>query len=632
MHSAIAMRRLEAIPEISRSGGRLNGLFRLLTCRDLWVDAYGKIARNAGSSTPGADGQTFDGISLSRIDRLASQVLEGTYEPTPVRRVYIPKSNGKLRPLGIPSVQDRLVQEVVRRILEAVYEPIFSDHSHGFRSGRSCHTALEHIRDVWDGVKWFVEVDIVGYFDNIDHQTLMRLLEKKVDDKRFLRLVNSFLTAGYLEDWRYHGTFSGTPQGGIISPLLANIYLHELDQFMEDWIKRRNLGKGRKVNPAWDKITSRITYLNKKRKALLGGPLPGHLTDATTPDDRIAKIDEEISLLRTKQMTIPSKDPLDPGYRRYRYVRYADDFLIGVIGSKADAEEMMEAVRHFVAGLRLEVSPTKSAIRHASDGVIFLGYDIHTRSPHSRVRWFLNRWGTFSRKRAPSDRITLNVPYKKVEDFCIEKGYGELATMANRSRPTMLQSSAYEIVLQHNAEFRGFAEYYSMAGNVKRSLNRLEWMVRGCVLKTLAHKHRSSLPTVARQMRGPDGHLYATSTDLAGKQRRIRLWTLKELQRPSRGNASLDKVTFPRHTERNDAVHRMFSQECSNCGSSDRPIEIHHVRKLADHSKSPYMDYIKAARSRKRIPLCEYCHDDLHAGRLADYRSRKKGAMESRVH
>ena len=196
MHADIAMRRLAAIPGIVKSGKRINGLFRLLTCRDLWIAAYNRIATNRGSMTPGPDGATFDGISLEKIDVLASQVLEEVYEPAPVRRTYIPKASGKLRPLGIPNVSDRLVQEVARSILDTVYKPIFSVHSHGFRAGHSCHTALEHIKAAWTGVKWFVEVDIVGYFDNIDHKILMTLLEKQIDDKRFLRFINSFSKLG----------------------------------------------------------------------------------------------------------------------------------------------------------------------------------------------------------------------------------------------------------------------------------------------------------------------------------------------------------------------------------------------------------------------------------------------------
>jgi RNA-directed DNA polymerase len=209
----------------------VNGLHRLLTHRPLWTEGLDRIKRNKGAGTPGTDKITVKNLGETDIETLIAQLMEGTYRPRPVRRVYIPKANGTLRPLGIPTAKDRLVQEVVRSILNRIYEPIFSDHSHGFRERRSCHTALTHIQKAWTGVKWLVEVDTKGCFDNIDHSVLMKLLERRIDDRKFLSLIRDMLKAGYLEQWTFNETHSGTPQGGIISPLLANIYLHELDFF-----------------------------------------------------------------------------------------------------------------------------------------------------------------------------------------------------------------------------------------------------------------------------------------------------------------------------------------------------------------------------------------------------------------
>ena len=626
-----AMKRLEAIPNIVKSGRRVNGLFRLLTCRELWHQAYSRIASNRGSMTPGADGRTFDGASIERFDSLASRVLEGTYRPTPVRRVYIPKSNGKLRPLGIPTSDDRMVQEVLRRILEAVYEPIFSVHSHGFRAGRSCHTALTNIKDVWSGTKWFVEVDIDGYFDNIDHTILIGLLERKIDDKRFIRLLVTFLKAGYLENWRFHRTYSGTPQGGIISPLLANIYLHELDRFMEAWIVERDRGRSRATHPEYMRLTGRVATARrsiKRRRERL------HIAGIASPeaDEQMHRLQVLLRRRQAEQARQSSTDPFDPGYRCYRYVRYADDFLIGVIGSKADAQEVMDKVREFLATLKLTISQKKSAIRHATEGVIFLGYDIHTWSYPNRLARVSDKMGRVYTKRAPSDRMTLSVPRKKALEFCNQKQYGDLSHMKGIQRFWMTDSSEFEIVAQFNSELRGFAHYYALAGQVKSQLARVERVCRVSLYKTIAAKLKVSMVRVYRQMRGEDGELYGRSVDIHGRTRQIRVWKLKHLQFPTQSTATIDqKHVGTMMSRRNDLVDVLHVGQCSNCGTTAGLFEIHHVRKLTDHEGSPFMEFIKAARTRKRIPLCRACHHDLHNGRLPDYRQRVNRRMESRV-
>lgn len=204
--------------------------------------AYQKIASNGGCTTKGSDGQSIDNMSLVRIDTLIDSLKNESYQPKPARRVYIPKKNGETRPLGIPTFEDKLVQEVVRMILEAIYEDYFENTSHGFRPKRSCHTALLHVQKTFNGAKWFVEGDIKGFFDNINHDVMVATLSERIADDRFLRLIRKFLNAGYVEDWKFHNTYSGTPQGGIVSPILANIYLDRLD-YMKEYIQKFDKGK-----------------------------------------------------------------------------------------------------------------------------------------------------------------------------------------------------------------------------------------------------------------------------------------------------------------------------------------------------------------------------------------------------
>jgi RNA-directed DNA polymerase len=226
------------------------------------------------------------------------------------------------------------LQEVVRILLERIYEPIFSDSSHGFRPEKSCHTALRQVIRVWHGTKWIIEFDIKGFFDNINHGKLIELLEKKIDDKRIINIIRKMLKSGYSENWKFNNTWSGTPQGGVISPVLANIYLHELDMFMENMMLQFTKGKRRKSNPSYDYLKQRMTITNKKLSRL----------EMCLKNDNSQ---EKASLLRIrreiqrKMREIPSIDLFDPDYRRLRYVRYADDFIIGVIGSRNDAENVM---------------------------------------------------------------------------------------------------------------------------------------------------------------------------------------------------------------------------------------------------------------------------------------------------
>ncbi len=221
-------------------------LFQKLYNIELWLLAYQSIAPKPGNMTAGVDGKTIDGAGLKLITDLIAELKASRYTPHPVRRTYVPKANGKQRPLGIPTSQEKLLQTVVKLILEAIYEPTFSEASHGFRPQRSCHTALEQIKNEMYGVRWWVEGDIKGFFDNVSHDILLTILSKPITDKRFLHLIEQFLKAGYVEDWRQHQTYSGVPQGGNLSPLLANIYLHELDQTMAKKIAEFHKGTDRK--------------------------------------------------------------------------------------------------------------------------------------------------------------------------------------------------------------------------------------------------------------------------------------------------------------------------------------------------------------------------------------------------
>ena len=357
-------------------------LYRLLFNERMYHVAYQRIYAKEGNMTKGADNKNIDRMSIARIAKLIASFKDETYQPVPSRRVYIPKKNGKKRPLGIPTFNDKLLQEVVRMILEAIYEGSFDMNSHGFRPKRSCHTALRQIQQTFNGARWFIEGDIKGFFDNINHDVMITILGKRIADERFLRLIRKFLNAGYIENWTFHKTYSGTPQGGIISPILANIYLDQLDRYMREYIQRFDKGKERADNP------ERIKFEYGKRLAVL------KLKKVKNKEER-KSIVREIKGYDKGRAAISCGVDMDENFRRLKYVRYADDFLCAVIGTKAEAETIKQDIKMFLQEkLALELSEEKTLITHGRKSAKFLGYEIYVRKSTQTKR---NKAGKLTR-------------------------------------------------------------------------------------------------------------------------------------------------------------------------------------------------------------------------------------------
>lgn len=616
MLSDRTIKALEGIGKASRSGARAKKLHKVMRgSEDLWLHAYARIQSNRGAITRGATNNTLDGFGKERVLSLMESLREGTYRPTPVRRTYIlkdpTKPDGKKRPLGIPTGDDKLVQEVARTLLEAIYEPVFTDRSHGFRPGRSCHTALKQIIDSWKGTKWVCELDIKGYFDSIDHEVLLAVLEKRIDDRAFLDLIRLFLRAGYLEDWKYNATHSGTPQGGVISPILANIYLHELDEFMEGRIAAFNKGDRRKPSKAY----KALIYQIGRRREFLREHGETHV--------RAASLRAEIDELGGRLRSMPSVDMHDPGFKRLHYVRYADDFLVGVVGTKEDACRAMEEVRGFVEGtLKLTISLEKSRLAALEDGVEFLGYGVSARREGKRLKCIVGEAAgrtVHATKRTITSHIHLSVPRERVKTFAQQRGYGTYDAGPNdiRARLPMLGQSDFEIVSQFNAELRGFANYYALAP--KHYLNHLEWMAHTSLYKTLGRKHDEEWAKVFRRMWTPTGR--ALLYNQGGEEKRLRVFRLKDRAKPN-ANRSPDWLpNLFKYSGRSELLRRLSAQQCEACETDGGPFEVHHVRKLADVAKGKTRwERMMIERKRKTLVLCRPCHLALHRGTLPDRR------------
>lgn len=620
MLSERTIKALDGIQKCSIDGKRkVRDLFEIMVKHpDLWLQAYANIYANKGAGTKGVDDTTQDGFSDERVNNLIKLLKEGRYYPKPSKRIFIPKANGKLRPLSIPSGDDKLVQEVVRMILEAIYEPIFSDNSHGFRPDHSCHTALDGINKYWTGSVWFIEFDVKGCFDNIAHRTLVKILEKKIDDVKFLQIIRRMLSAGYMEDWKFHRTYSGAPQGSIVSPILANIYLHELDEFVSCLDYQR--GKKRSQTSAYRHI---VYQKNRLRKQIKGMVSEG--ANAQSIDSAHKELDE----LGKVQRSIPRNDPVDPDFRRLWYCRYADDFLIGLIGPKQEAEAIKNKVETFLTNeLHLELSAEKTGIKHAkTEGTTFLGYHIRIATSERVLK--LKSHGSYALTRTMKGKIQLSVPEEKIKKFCTSRGYGQWAELKSTHRSSLMELSDAEIISTYNAELRGIANYYALARDVKSKLRKLFYIAHSSMVKTLAAKHKTNCSAIFSRL-NHRGRL-SLRCEIKGKTRVLTVFKLTDLKVNPRRYGSIDQMPRAKYYNGSELLQKWNAQECEICGRAEGYFEIHHIKRVADikDGKQNWQKRMKA-RNRKTLVLCVECHTLLHTGKLPDWRF-KDNRMESRV-
>lgn len=594
---------LNSLNEHSKdSSYKFERLYRILFNEELFYVAYQKIASNGGSTTKGSDGRSIDEMSLARIETLIASLKDESYQPHPSRRVHIPKKNGKTRPLGIPAFEDKLVQEVVRMILEAIYEGHFETTSHGFRPKRSCHTALLHIQKTFSGAKWFIEGDIKGFFDNIDHDVLVGILRERISDDRFIRLIRKFLKAGYVEDWTFHNTYSGMPQGGIVSPILANIYLDKLDKYVKEYIRHFDMGTKRRPGKESNDLANERKRTVRKLKKIKDG------TEKAALVARLKAIEQE-------RAAFPSGDEMDGSYRRLKYIRYADDFILGVIGSKEDALRIKEDIKSFLSeSLALELSEEKTLITHTGKSAKFLGYEITvTRNNHQRrdVQGRLRR--TYGK------RVRLNVSMATLRDKLLEYGAMEIKLRNGKEiwkpkcRSGLIFNDDLEILDRYNRETVGFCNYYLIANNCV-VLHNFRYIMEYSMYKTFAGKYRSTVRKINK------------------KYRRNKLFTVKYEQKGVIKSRTFYKTSFKRRTtafngscdiepysiadvSRTNLTDRLKAEKCELCGATGKLI-MHHVRNLKDLKGKESWKRLMSARKRKTIALCPSCHRLRHLGKV----------------
>lgn len=594
---------LNSLTEHSKVPGyRFERLYRILYNEEMYYVAYQRIYAKMGNMTAGTDGTTIDGMSISRIVKLIASLRDESYRPQPSRRVFIPKKDGRKRPLGIPSFDDKLIQEVLRMILEAIYENSFNYCSHGFRPRRSCHTALAQVKKTFNGSTWFIEGDIKGFFDNIDHDVLMGILGERISDERFLRLIRKFLKAGYAEDWVFYKTYSGTPQGGIISPILANIYLDKLDVFMKQYIVK--FDKGVKRKPAREAMDIK----NARRRAMR------QLAKVEDEQER-AKLMHQIREDAKNRFLIPDRDEMDESYKRLKYVRYADDFLIGVTGSKKDAIAIKENIKKFLKErLALELSDEKTLITHTEAPAKFLGYEITVLKSN-----LTRRDSKGYLKRSYNKKIRLKVNSDVLKRKLLSYGAMRIEVINGKEvwkpkhRSELILNDDLEILDSYNREIRGLYNYYSIANNCS-ILHGFCHVMKFSMLKTFAGKYRTLKTKITKRYleNGVFTVKFRTKTGAVASRH---FWNTgfrkKEVPYTDSGVDMFPNTIAM--ASRTNLIDRLKAEKCELCKSEGKLV-MHHVRKLKELEGKENWEKRMIARRRKTMAVCHSCHQLIHNG------------------
>ena len=581
--------------------GVFTRLYRYLLREDIYAMAFQNLYANAGALTKGSNDDTADGFSIQYVQDIIASLRNGTYHATPVRRVYIKKANGKLRPLGIPSFTDKLLQEAVRMILESIYEPTFDEHSHGFRPKRSCHTAFDEIKCGFRGIPWIIEGDITACFDSIDHKILLSILSEKIKDSKFLNIIRQFLKAGYMEDWRYNETYSGTPQGGIVSPILCNVYLSKLDCKIRELAEAFASQNNGKTSEPITKEYNKLRYRQSKLKKEIGSTPEGDSRDALIKE--LHKVASQMRKTPYTQHTL----------KKLVYVRYADDWILGVKGSKEDCRRLkMEIGDFLLKELKLELSESKTKITHSSKKVRFLGYDISIRRCQV-IRGCRYKSGNKKvKRRTLLNSVNLETPLKdKIMKFLFNKGaiiQMPDSSIRPRHRKELVGKPDREIINIYNSEVRGILNFYGMTANYYK-LNYFCYLMEQSCLFTLAFKHKTTRKKIKRKYKCGEGWSIPAPTK-KDKTRRIAFVDFWQYRPPVKPKDVIVEYKF--HGSKTSIWSRLKAGICEYCGTlmEEKGI-VYVVKKLKDLGRKPWELVMKHKR-RKTLIVCPRCNSLIH--------------------
>ena len=595
----LGLERLKVVRELGQKNSNWihKDLFRILKKDDIWFAAYENIKGNKGALTPGITKETLDGTSIGTLRNLKEKVLEESYSFKPVKQTWIPKANGKLRPLGLPTPDDKIVQEVIRMVLEAVYEPIFDNRSFGFRSGKGVHDALKHVEERFRWVDWVIKGDIQNAYPTIDHKILRKLLGKRIEDSRFLNLINKSLKCGIYTNPETLYSKIGVPQGSIVSPILANIYFHELDTWIIQKEKEYFSEKSTKKNSKYRQLEYQISKISKQMDEL-------ELNSKERKDLR-----RQIkSLIQTRNET-PSL--ADPG-TKIEFVRYADDWMIGVKGPYSLAKQIKKEVTQlFEEELKQTLDPKKTQIINLRSGKVnFLGYNIFLPRNMKLVKYKVA--GGKQTVRRQTAMLRFHVPVIHILQRLNERGY--ITYKNNKWRPT--SKSGYtpledEVIVRHFASvWLGLLNFYSGATNWSH-LQYIHYLLHMSCAMTLAHRHRSTSSKIFKK--------HGKNLDILDKTidppKKLAYFPYKKSWKVADRKWLVTKEFRDPFTIYANRVSRSsLNKPCSICKTMAK-VEMHHVKHVRKNGKR-YKGFHSdmAILNRKQVPLCRDCHMAVHRG------------------